>query len=137
MADYGIKISKPGYSVLTATDRQLVFSLEFNTFKVFASGSGNVTSDATNPQIVEITHSLGYQPAFFVYSEIHAGDGLPSTGSFYMTPHGPPPIGGSLITDTIITCADTTKLYIRFGAMVVAANEVLNYKYVIFYNQAR
>ena len=135
--DYGIKISKPGFDVRTASDKDLVFSSKFDTFKVSVSGTGSFTADGTL-QIAEIAHSLGYVPAFFVFSEVHAGFGEPSTGDFYMLPHSPPfSIGGSLVTDTLITSIDSTKLYIRMGSLVVASTKVINYKYVIFHNPAQ
>lgn len=135
--DYGIKVSKPGYDVKTTADENLVFSSKFDTFRVFATGTGSFTANLST-QTNTVTHSLGYQPAFFVYSEVHAGFGNPSTGDFYMMPHSPPAsIGGSLVTDTIIVAADTTKLYIRLGSLVVANTKVINYKYVIFYNPAQ
>lgn len=134
--DYGMKVSKPGFDVKTCDDEDLVFSSKFDTLRVFASGTGNFTADGTT-QIDELTHNLGYEPAFFVYTEVHAGFGEPSTGDFYMSPHSPPAsIGGSLVTDTIIASVDTTKLYIRLGSLVVASTKVINYKYVVFYNPA-
>lgn len=135
--DYGIKISKPGFDVKTANDKDLVFSSKFDTFKVAASGTGSFTANGAL-QIAEIAHSLGYTPAFFVFSEVHAGFGEPTTGDFYMMPHSPPAsIGGSLITDTIIATIDSSKLYIRMGSLVVASGKVINYKYVIFHNPAQ
>jgi hypothetical protein len=62
MADWGLKVSKPGKDVKTCTKDELVFDSELNTMKIakFGSptGSGNYT------------HGLGYIPAFMV-----AGDG--------------------------------------------------------------
>lgn len=134
--DYGIKISKPGIDVKTAKDTELVFSSKFNTFKVAETGTGSLTSDATNPKTATIPHSLGYVPAFMVFSEIHAGFGNPSTGDFYMMPSSPPAsIGGSLVTDTLIVAIDSSNLHIRMGSLFVANTKVINYKYVIFHNQ--
>lgn len=132
--DFGIKISKPGVDVKFATDKQLVFSSKFDTFRVKSSGVGSFTANGTT-QTATIAHGLAYVPAFMVFSEVHAGFGLPTTGDFYMTPHSPPySIGGSLDTDTIITSIDSTNLTIRLGSLVVASSEVIHYKWVIFYN---
>lgn len=61
MADWGIKISKPGYDVKTCTKDQLVFDSELDTMKVAYSdaptGAGSYT------------HGLGYAPAFLVSAE--------------------------------------------------------------------
>ena len=138
MKDYGIKISKPGFDVHTASDKDLVFSSKFDTFKVALTGTGDFTSDFSTNQVDTIAHGLGYTPAFLVYSEVHAGFGEPSTGDFYMLPHSPPfGIGGSLITQTIMATADSTNLYVRLGAEVVLSGRVINYKYVIFHNPAQ
>lgn len=134
--NYGIKISKPGFDVKTCADKDLVFSSKFDTFRVHSTGIGSLTSDATNTKTATISHSLGYVPAFMVFTEVHAGFGNPTTGDFYMAPHSPPySIGGSLNTDTIIASIDDSNLYIRMGSLVVANTKVINYKWVIFYNQ--
>lgn len=132
--DYGIKISKPGVDVKTATDQELVFSSKFDTFRVHSTGTGSFTANLST-QTATINHALGYVPAFMVFSEVHAGSGEPTTGDFYMMPHSPPAsIGGSVDTDTIITAIDANNLYIRLGSLVVANTKVINYKWVIFYN---
>jgi hypothetical protein len=132
---YGIKISKPGVDADTASDKDLVFSSKFDTFRVHSTGIGSFTANLAL-QTDTIAHTLGYTPAFMVFSEIHAGAGEPSTGDFYMMPHSPPfGIGGSLVTDTIIASIDSSNLYIRLGSLVVANAKVINYKWVIFHNQ--
>lgn len=134
--DYGIKISKPGFDVKTCADKDLVFSSKFDTFRVHSTGVGSFTSDATNVKTATIAHSLGYVPAFMVFSEIHAGFGNPSTGDFFLSPHSPPAsIGGSLVDQTIMASIDSSNLYIRMGSLVVANTKVINYKWVIFHNQ--
>jgi len=135
--DYGLKISKPGFDVFTAAAKDLAFGSQYDTLKVYASGTGDFTSDFSTNQVDTISHGLSYRPAFVVYSEIHAGFGEPSTGLFYALPHSPPfGIGGSLVTQTIIAGVDASNLYIRLGAEVVLSGRVINYKYVIFLNPA-
>ncbi|MCR4306244.1 MAG: hypothetical protein NUV73_04135 [Candidatus Daviesbacteria bacterium] len=132
--DYGMKVSKPGFDVKTAADKDLVFSSKFDTFKVHSTGIGSFTANGAL-QTATIAHTLGYLPAFFVFSEVHAGFGEPTTGDFYMMPHSPPAsTGGSLVTDTIIASIDASNLYIRLGSLVVASGKVINYKWVIFHN---
>lgn len=55
--DYGIKISYPGVSVLTATEDQLYFTTRKKVFKVFMQG--NVTTSGAEQTI---QHDLGYVP---------------------------------------------------------------------------
>jgi hypothetical protein len=135
MTDYGMKVSKPGYDVKTASDKDLVFSSKFDTFRVAVTGTGSLTSDATNPKTATHAHGLGYTPAFIVYSEIHAGFGEPSTGNFYILPHSSPlHIGGSRPDECIMASIDDTNLYIRMGFNVLLSGRVINYKYVVFHN---
>lgn len=62
MADWGIKVSKPGFDVKTCDDKDLIMSSEFNTFKVKAVGSTSGT----------YAHGLAYVPAYFSSSQISA-----------------------------------------------------------------
>jgi len=73
MGDWGIKISKEGYDVKTASDNQLIFSSAFNNWKVHASGTVNLILDGENSNYVDIYHSLEYVPtamAFLVWGDI-------------------------------------------------------------------
>ncbi len=66
-----IKLSQPTYDVSTATDDQLIWSSDFNMFKIVESGV--VTITVPDPMIADqvasttITHDLGYKPAFLAY----------------------------------------------------------------------
>lgn len=71
MESYGIKISKPGVSVHSAQDSELVFSSEFNTPKL----AKVVTLTATGGGAIdEIEHGLGYAPMFLSFEEIAGYD---------------------------------------------------------------
>ena len=65
MADYGLKITKDGYSTDDAIDRYLSLSTKYNLFKVFSSGATTVTASGTTT----ITHNLGYIPNYLVFIE--------------------------------------------------------------------
>lgn len=69
MGDYGMKVSKPGYSVLTANEQQLIFSSKYTTLRVHSKGSGTVTH--TGGRIATIAHGLGYVPMFVVHADYH------------------------------------------------------------------
>lgn len=78
-ADYGIKISRDGFDVASATARQLAFTSKYPMFKEFMSGTGNITLPGTDVSVtVTITHSLGYRPAFFLFINMPAGTVLSS-----------------------------------------------------------
>ena len=69
MTDYGIKISKNGYDISSATDDELVMSSKMPLYKVWGSGSAQLTTDAeTGYAQTNITHNLGYHPAFIAFT---------------------------------------------------------------------
>lgn len=107
MGDYGIKISKPGSNVLTAENKNLVYSSGFNSLKV--AEKGHVVSTAS-PH--EIAHSLAYKPLFLVYVKDSSAN------------------GGYVIPESVLnySYADETKLYVPVSTI---GDEI---SYLIFYD---
>lgn len=70
MADYGIKISKDGYDVKTATIENLVLTSKANQFKIHLQGTLTFTSDN---QTQTISHGLSYTPAYMAYTKDNGG----------------------------------------------------------------
>ena len=99
MTDYGIKISKAGYDVNTATEQQLAFTSKYPVLKATLSGLVSVGSST-----YEITHGLGYRPAFIVYAK--GSTYRFKLPRFYL---GSDPVGGGIKG---YCYADTTKVYI-------------------------
>lgn len=66
MAEYGLKISQEGFDVKNATDQQLVFSTDFNTYKIakVVTLSTPLTGLGGDVVTVSTAHNLGYPPAF-------------------------------------------------------------------------
>lgn len=71
-----IKLSQPGFDVETATDNQLIWSSDFNLFKIVASGTGvapavTTTADGTNTysgfNTNSYPHNLGYTPLIMAF----------------------------------------------------------------------
>ena len=67
MADYGLKVSKDGYDVLTATDEELAFSTKYSLQKIFLQGNIIVVGTPSTEVISSVAHNLGYKPAFLVW----------------------------------------------------------------------
>jgi len=114
MTDYGIKVSRPGYDVKTATPEQLAFSSKYSTFKIHARDSGTVNS-ASGGGLATIAHGLGYTPAFLV----HVDPG--QLGRYCVAPYG---------TDDkqlVYAYADSTNLYIKATANVITTDYHTNY----------
>lgn len=73
--NYGVKITEAGYGVATATIENIAFSSAYPFFKVYSDSSSglNLALNATSGSIT-FSHSLGYVPAFMLYSTAFTGD---------------------------------------------------------------
>lgn len=126
MGDYGFKVSKPGFDVESAADKDLVYSSKWGTFTVFATGGTTLSYTTGSANTVTIAHNLGYRPAFAVYSEV------PFTTGFVLLPRVIP----GATDRTAIPYCDSTNLYIRYGPSFHTSNGSFDYKYFIYYNRA-
>lgn len=63
MADYGFKISKPGFDVLTASIKDLIMTSKANQYKIHLKGTVNFTGAGTQ----NVAHGLAYTPAFIAF----------------------------------------------------------------------
>lgn len=107
--DYGIKVSRPGFDVKTATPAQLAFSSKYQTLKVHSQHSGEI-KDSTG-RTITIAHGLGYKPMFVVHGEVYPSD-LPDT--FFLAPYtegGVYPLWAS--QTHLYAYADNTNIYIK------------------------
>ena len=68
----GMKLSQTGNNVLTASDDNLIWSSDFNTFKITQNGTINVTAfgASDNLWVGTVTHNLGYRPSVSVTVDI-------------------------------------------------------------------
>lgn len=74
-----IKLSQPGYDVASAADDQLIWSSDFNSFKIVQSGTVNITvpSGSFYEQYTStVLHGLGYIPIPLVLVTPPTGSGL-------------------------------------------------------------
>lgn len=62
----GIKVSRTGFDVDTASDKQLAFSSEWPLLPIEAEGDITITT-STSPGTVIYNHNLGYEPVFYVH----------------------------------------------------------------------
>lgn len=82
-SDYGLKISQPGYDVTTATDTELVFNSNYNSFKILATGTISVSkaaNDSFEVGSVDLSGVTGITdtPAILVFADYN-NELLPST----------------------------------------------------------
>lgn len=116
MANYGIKVSQPGYDVVTATPSQLAFSSKYRTLKVKQQGSGTVTH--TGGRTITIAHNLGYVPMFVVHSTADPGFTAyyANSSDYFVCPLVLPGIDSCFLDRHVTAYADTTNLYIKIGS---------------------
>lgn len=139
MADYGIKVAKDGFNVLTAADKDLAFSSEFVSPKIFSTSLGSAAPTLTinshdpldPPNFTEgtVTHDLGYQPSFMVWLEDEndkwhwansMGFSLGTAAANNITP--------------AFCYTNTTELIIRAVNNSTTTNYIVGYHYVIFHD---
>lgn len=90
MSSYGLKFSKSGVNVETAENKDLLISSQFDTFKVFRTGSLSLSlptetlRDTQKSYTSTYTHNLGYIP--FVLPNVIVGIGNPAPFEFDMVP---------------------------------------------------
>lgn len=113
--DLGIKVSKEGYDVKTATDDQLIFNSSQNVFKVVLTGSTTVVGSSAlaygTPQTTTIPHGLSGTPAFQVYvnpsspiSGFQGGAGITNLPLLYFV--------SGVLALVLQARADSTNLYL-------------------------
>lgn len=67
---YVARLARPGYNYDDADPRNLIFSDEYNNFKIHAQGATTITIAASGTTATKnIAHGLGYAPAFIAFSE--------------------------------------------------------------------
>ena len=131
MSNYGIKVSQPGFDVKTCDKENLAFSSKYDTLKLFKSDGGSVAVPARvvavpGKKLVEITHNLGYKPAFICFAS------TPFLAADKLSPYSYKGIGA--VHNIPNYAVDTTKLYITLYNPFDSIKTVF-YRYHIYYNE--
>jgi len=67
---YVVKLSRLGYNYNTNDPRQLIYSSQYNNFKIHSALATDITIPASTLTATKnIAHGLGYAPAFIAYAE--------------------------------------------------------------------
>lgn len=74
MGNYGFKVSETGYSVFTADIENLSFSSSYPFFKIHSDSTSGLTVPAGTNASLTFSHTLGYVPAFMMYTTAFTGD---------------------------------------------------------------
>ena len=125
---FGLKVAKENVDVLEATDEDLIFNSEQNSFKIVKTGSVTVTVTAPSIQnTVTVPHGLGYTPAFMGYMDVN--------GIYFNTPYTlMGTTAGWMIYDMYV---DSTNLVARVTKQSNDGNtNVVAYKYYLLQETA-
>lgn len=69
MADFGIKWAKSN-AAITDEEQKLAMTSKRPMFKIFLAGNGSLVLPAGQETVsIDVTHNLGFRPAFFIYAE--------------------------------------------------------------------
>lgn len=127
-ANWGLKISRPGASVLSSDPRNLMLSTNYQMFKYHNVYNTSTTfTPGDTSKTVSVTHGLGYVPAFIPY--VFRGD----TNVLEMIPDY---TYGTDYDTSIQAYADTDKIYFKvdmglttgtgWNEVILSAGEVQN-----------
>ena len=131
---FAMKVSKPTFDVLTATDDELIFNSNQNTFKISDTLTGNIptanlstnNTQAQTNLVTPIPHGItGRIPAFLAYVQL-------SGATYCLMPYTATDIFGSVInnraTRSYSATADGTNIYIILQAtQVTTTNTTIAY----------
>lgn len=130
MADYGIKISLPGYDVKSCDDKYLVFSSKFDdAFKARYSGSVNLTISAWGTANTSYTHSYSANPAFLAYYKD------PTDNNYLLCAGNENSFWGLESTDLFCTAkVDSSKIYF-YGKNNTGTQRTITIYFHLFYEE--
>lgn len=136
MGDWGIKVSKPGFEVGTATPENLAFSSAFNSYKIFSQSSGSITvpkSSGTPPlpgeNTLVVAHNLGYAPSFLVWSETINHNWYLASSFANLVEAG----NNTYIADAL---SNSDNLLVRWLNIGTSSDQTVGYYYMIFVDRA-
>lgn len=138
-----MKVSQSGYDVNNAPLEKMVFHSDYDTLKIYKSGSGSVTVAAatgtgfevvSGKSTVTIVHGLGYKPVFMCFHfsplwQLYFDDTSDTRYASYMwksisAGHSEPNFA-----------CDATNLYLTFYNPDNTSSRSFAYKYHIYYNK--
>lgn len=133
--DYGIKISLPGVDVNSAGIKDLIFHSKYPMLKMKAFGSGSLsfTDGGAGFDVLLLTHSLGYNPMFFLWSTYYDAFANAMVTSYRRMPLRERSAGG-VIQHRYHPSVSTTEL--RYAGSTTGgdgASHTINYYWVLYY----
>jgi hypothetical protein len=130
-----LRIAQSGYNALTDPKERMVFDSQYDTLKLFKSGSGSQSVPAADidtftsgTATVTIAHNLGYSPAFMVFCTSIWRSNDKYSPYAYRSVGAISPDGGEY-------AVDSTNLYIHLYNGDPDGARTIYYRYHIYYNE--
>jgi len=130
-----VKLSQTGVDVGQATNDQLIFSTDFNLFKIVLSGTATLDYDGDVDTFVTIPHSLSTIPIVLAYVKLPSNSNFdPMAGNyvpmpFYQLRSGLPSVQ---CTQTV----DSTNIYLRVHDIYAPPNQTYEFRYYVLQETA-
>jgi len=124
------KLSQPGINVLEATDSQLIWSTDFNSFKIVLSGTVSLEYDGVATTFVTIPHGLTTIPIVNAYAQLpNTVDFSPMGGQYVPMPFRIDRAGLPSAQGT--QSADATNIYLRVHDIYsgIGTENTYNFRY--------
>lgn len=69
--DYGLKVSKNGYDINTASVQNQIFNSTYNSLKIIAEGQVTISVPSSgSAATTTVAHGLSYIPGFLAYAQL-------------------------------------------------------------------
>ena len=115
--DYGLKVSKSGYDVNSAANKDLILTSKYPFLKAYTQGSFSLSITNNNVFTNTVTHSFGYHPAYLFYTMYDPNSSTKRyMGNFLVSggPFGQLRVDSSTTTSTlVIGWQDTSAGYFK------------------------
>lgn len=126
--DVKIKLSQQGKEVTEATDDELIWSSDFNLFKIVSSGTATLSYDGNVNTFVTVAHGLDYIPIVLAYVQFPNDVNFSPMQAQYV----PMPVYQSrtgLPTVQCIQSADATNIYLRVHDLYASGGTPMTYNF--------
>lgn len=124
--EYGIRISAEGYDQNDTDPRNILLSSEFPMFKYHSDSTASLTINSGNTTgSVNISHSLGYIPAFVAYVSY----------PFYSSYQRMLPAGRVPLPQAVSAFATSSNITCKVVKISEGSNRTYNFRVIIFKDQ--
>lgn len=125
MADYGIKIAKPGKSVQSIDPADYIFWSKYRSRTILMQGSTTIFCPNGATTTLTIMHNLGYIPQVALFSDTSGGYNMRIPWELFN------PVTG-YNESVIIVRVFTDRIEIRFNRFLTGSDYTYTVKYLVF-----